>query len=51
MERVDAVVIITWPAKPTVVHSDRFGSAADVAAQTFAAAVVKLAQIKRDRKL
>jgi hypothetical protein len=46
-----AVVIITWPSKPTVLHPQRFPSAADTAARTFAAAVVKLAQIKRDRKL
>ena len=46
-----AVVIIRWPAKPTVVHPFRFPYAADVAARLFAAAAVKLAQIRRDRRL
>jgi hypothetical protein len=46
-----AVVIVRWPAKPTVIHPHRFPSAADIAARTFATAVVKLAQIKREQKL
>jgi hypothetical protein len=47
-DETPAVVIIRWPAKPSVLHPRRF-PAADVAARTFAAAVVKLAQLKRDR--
>jgi hypothetical protein len=50
-DQTPAVVIIKWPSKLTVLHPHRFGSAADNAARTFAAAVVKLAQIKRERKL
>jgi len=46
-----AVVIVRWPSKPSVLHPHRFGTAADVAARTFAAAVVQLAQIRRGRKL
>ena len=46
-----AVVIIRWPAKATVLHPRRFTAAADTAARVFAAAVVKLAQIRRERRL
>jgi hypothetical protein len=46
-----AVVIIRWPAKPSVLHPYRFPAVAEIAARTFAAAVVKLAQIKRARRL
>jgi hypothetical protein len=46
-----AVVIITWPAKPSVVHPRRFPAAAESAARLFAAAVVRLAQIRRERRL
>jgi hypothetical protein len=46
-----AVVIMRWPSKPTVLHPGRFPTAADIAARTFAAAVVKLAQIKREPRL
>jgi hypothetical protein len=45
-----ALVIVRWPAKPTVLHPRLFPAAADTAARTFAAAVVKLARIRRDRK-
>ena len=50
-DETPAVVIVRWPVKPTVLHPYRFPAVADVAARTFAAAVVKLAQIRRDRKL
>jgi hypothetical protein len=46
-----AVIIVRWPSKPTVIHPHRFPTAADIAARTFAAAVVKLAQIKRKRRV
>jgi hypothetical protein len=50
-DETPAVVIVRWPSKPTVVHPHRFPTAADIAARTLAAAVVKLAQIRRGRKL
>jgi hypothetical protein len=50
-DETPAVVIVRWPSKATVLHPHRFGTAADIAARTFAAAVVKLAQIRRGRKL
>jgi hypothetical protein len=50
-DEAPAVVIIRWPSKPSVLHPRRFPSAADVAARTFAAAVVRLAQLKRERRL
>ncbi len=46
-----AVVIVRWPSKPSVLHPRLFPVAADAAARTFATAVVKLAQIRRERKL
>jgi hypothetical protein len=46
-----AVVIVTWPAKPSVLHPYRFPSAAENAARIFAAAAVRLTQIRRDRRL
>ena len=46
-----AVVIVRWPVKPTVMHPHRFPSAAENATRIFAAAVVRLAQIRRDRRL
>jgi hypothetical protein len=50
-DETPAVVIITWPDKSTVLHPRRFGSAADLAARVFAAAAVRLAQIRRDHRL
>ena len=50
-DHTPASVVIRWPSKPSVLHPRRFPSAADVAARTFAAAVVRLAQIRRDREL
>ena len=46
-----AVVIIRWPAKPTVLHPRRFPDAAASIAQLFARAHVVLAAIKAERKL
>lgn len=43
-------IIIRWPVKPSVIHPHRFSSTADVAARTFAAAVVRLAHIRRDKR-
>jgi hypothetical protein len=42
-----ASVIIHWPSKPTVVHPRDFSAAADCAVKVFAAAIVKLAQVRR----
>jgi hypothetical protein len=42
-----AGVIVRWPAKPSVLHPHRFPAVGEIAARTFAAAVVKLAQLKR----
>ena len=50
-DETPAVVIVRWPRKPTVLHPYRFPASADTAARTFAAAVVRLAAIKRERRL
>jgi hypothetical protein len=50
-DETPAVIILRWPAKPTVLHPHRFPSAAEGAARTFAIAAVRLAGIKRDRRL
>ena len=50
-DETPAVIIIRWPVKPSVLHPQRFAAAADIAARTFAAAAVRLAQIRRDRRL
>ena len=51
-DETPAVVIVpVAEAKPTVLHPHRFGAVADTAARTFAAAVVRLAQIRRERSL
>jgi hypothetical protein len=49
-DETPAVVIIRWPSKPSILHPRRFPAVADAAARIFAAAVVRLAQIRRDRK-
>ena len=50
-DETPAVVIIRWPAKPPYCIRDGFPAAADTAARIFAAAAVRLAQIRRERKL
>ena len=50
-DEAPAVVIVTRPAKATVLHPRRFAATADNAARVFAAAVVKLAQVRRERRL
>jgi hypothetical protein len=50
-DETPTVLIIRWPSKASVLHPRRFPSAADTAARTFAAAAVKLAQMKRERRL
>lgn len=44
------VIIIRWPAKPSILHPRRFPSAANIAAAIFAGAVVRLAHIRRDHR-
>jgi hypothetical protein len=49
-DQTPAVVIVRWPIKPSVFHPPLPG-AADSAACVFAAAAVRLAAIKRERRL
>jgi hypothetical protein len=50
-DETPAVVIVRWPAKPSVFHPRRFPAGANAAAGVFAAAIVKLAHIRRERRL
>jgi hypothetical protein len=50
-DETPAVVIVSWPAKPTVLHPRRFPDAAATVAQLFARAHVVLAAIKAGRRL
>ena len=50
-DETPAVIIVRWPAKPTVFHPRRFPAGADAAARIFASAVVALAQLRRERRL
>jgi hypothetical protein len=45
-DETPAVVIVRWPAKPTVSHPRRFPDTAAVAARVFAEAATRLAQLK-----
>jgi len=40
-DQTPAVVIVRWPSKPTVLHPQRFPSAADTTGRTFATAAVR----------
>jgi hypothetical protein len=46
-----AVVIVSWPVKPTVLHPRRFPDAAATIARLFAEAHTALAAIKAGRRL
>jgi hypothetical protein len=46
-----AAVIIRWPARPGVFNAKQFGPVATQVTTAFAGATVRLAQIRRDRKL
>jgi hypothetical protein len=46
-----AVVIVRWPAKPTVLHPRRFTDVAATIAQLFARAHVVLGAIRAERRL
>jgi hypothetical protein len=50
-DETPAVVLVRWPAKPTIFHPRRFPSSAGCCRRVLAAAVVKLAQIRRERRL
>jgi hypothetical protein len=50
-DEAPAVVIVRWPAKPTVFHPRCFPAGADNAARIFASAVVALAQLRRERRI
>jgi hypothetical protein len=50
-DETPAVIIVRWPSKATVIHPHRFPTAADSAARTIATAAVRLAAIKRERRL
>ena len=50
-DETPAVVIVSWPVKPTVLHPRRFPDAAAVIARLFAEAHTALAAIKTRRRL
>ena len=49
-DETPAVVIVTWPVKPTVLHPRHFGDAAAMVARLFATASTELAQINARRR-
>jgi hypothetical protein len=49
-EETPAVVIITWPLKPTVCHTRRFPEIAAMVARLFASASTELASIKARKR-
>jgi hypothetical protein len=50
-DQTPAVIIVRWPSKPSVFHPGRFPGVDDSAARVFAAAAVRLASMKRERRL
>ena len=48
---IPASVVIHWPSRPTALDPRSFTPATDAAVKTLAAAVVKLAQIRRHHHL
>ena len=50
-DETPAVVIITWPTTASVLHPRRFPGAGEAVARALAGAVVRLAQIRRERRL
>jgi hypothetical protein len=50
-DETPAVVIVTWPTKPTVLHPRRFHDVAAMVARLFATASTELASIKSRRRL
>jgi hypothetical protein len=49
-DETPAVVIVRWPAKPTILHPRRFPDTAAVTARLFAEAATTLAAIRADRR-
>jgi hypothetical protein len=49
-DETPAVVIIRWPAKPTVCHPRRFPEVAATIARLFATSATELARIKSRRR-
>jgi hypothetical protein len=50
-DETPAVVIVRWPAGPTVLHPRRFPDVAAMVARSFAEAATRLSSIKRHRRL
>jgi hypothetical protein len=50
-DETPAVVIVSWPVKPTVLHPRRFPDTAVVIARLFAEATTRLAGIKARRRM
>jgi hypothetical protein len=50
-DETPAVVILRWPAKPTVCHPRRFPDTAAALVKMFAEAATALAQIRARRRL
>ena len=50
-DETPAVVIVSWPVKPTVLHPRRFPDTAAVIARLLAEATTRLAGIKARRRL
>jgi hypothetical protein len=46
-----SAVVIRWPVKPSAINVAHFGAVATVITTAFAGATVRLAQIKRERRL
>jgi hypothetical protein len=44
-------IVIRWPAQPTVTDLTQFAAAANTVARLIAAAVTRLAELRRERKL
>jgi hypothetical protein len=44
-------IVIRWPAAPTVTDLGQFAAAANIVARLMAAAVTRLAELRRQRKL
>jgi hypothetical protein len=50
-EETPAVVVVRWPVKASVINVRQFGAVATAITTAFAGATVRLAQIKRERRL
>jgi hypothetical protein len=46
-----SAVICRWPARPSVIDAKQFGPVATALTTAFAGATVRLAQIRRERRL